>query len=66
MFVKFPAPFLVELVINCVKSLKQNMLTTGKLPPDVHFHAFGSDSDDLEFLDAELPPKGSGVRLQLK
>jgi hypothetical protein len=66
MFVKFPAPFLLELVFNCVKTLKQRMLATGKLPPDVHFHAFGTGAGDLQFLDEELLPKGGDLRLQLK
>jgi len=66
MFVKFPAPFLVELVSNCIKTLKQKMLADGKLPPDVHYHAFGPDEDDLQFLDKELLPKGADVRHQRK
>jgi len=66
MFVKFPAPFLVELILNCMKTLKEKMLATGKLPPDVHYHAFGPGADDLQFLDEELLPKSTGVRHQLK
>lgn len=39
------------------------MLATGKLPPDVHYHAFGSGLDDLRFLDEELLPKGAASRI---
>jgi hypothetical protein len=46
--------------------MKQEMLATGKLPPDVHYHAFGSGVDDLQFLDEELLPKGADLRHQLK
>lgn len=66
MFVKFPAPFLVELLLNCIKTLKQQMMATGKLPPDVHYHALGPDSNDLRFLDEGLLPKGANIRHQLK
>lgn len=67
MFIKFSGPFLLQLLRNCTKTLKQKMLATGKLPPDVHFHAFGFDSGaDLKFLNSDLLPKPASVRLQLK
>lgn len=66
MLVKFPAPFLIELVSNCMKTLKQKLLVDGKLPPDVHYQAFGPGEDDIQFLDRELLPKGVDVRHNLK
>jgi len=55
LFVKFPGPFLIELLRNCMQTLHRKMLATGKLPPDVHFHAFGFGPNEyLPFLDEEL------------
>lgn len=66
MTIRFPGPFLLELLRNCVRTLKRKMLATGKLPPDVHFHVFGPGMNDLEFLDQELLPKTTRVRFQLR
>ncbi len=63
-FIKFPAPFLIELLRNCLRTSHRKMLTTGKLPPDVHYHAFGAGMDNLQFLDDELLPKGRDLRFQ--
>jgi hypothetical protein len=65
-FLKFPASFLVELLRNCLKTLRRQMSATQKMPPDVHFHAFGPGTDHLQFLDQELLPKGRDLRLKLK
>jgi hypothetical protein len=66
MFVKFPGPFLLDLLRNCTKTLKQKMLAMGKLPPDVHFHAFGPGTNDLQFLDESLLPKSGRIKLQVR
>lgn len=66
MFVKFPAAFLVELTSNCMGTLKRKMIATRKLPPDVHYHAFGPGTSNLEFLDYGLLPKGEDLRIQIK
>lgn len=54
--IEFPARFLTEVLRNCLKTLGQHMLATGKLPPDVHSHAFGFGLDHLQFLDTDLLP----------
>ena len=66
MTVKFPGPFLLELLRNCLRTLKGRMLATRKLPPDVHFHVFGSGVSDLQFLDESLLPKASKGRFQFR
>jgi hypothetical protein len=67
LFVKFPGPFLVELLHNCTNTLKQEMLATEKLPPDVHFYVFGFGTNEhLQFLDKELLPKGRNLSFQLR
>ena len=65
LFVNFPGPFLIELLRNCVRTLRQKMLETEKLPPDVHLHTFGFDPNEyLSFLDEELLPKGRYLSFQ--
>lgn len=66
LFVKFPAQFLVELLRNCLRTSHRKMLETGKLPPDVHYHVFGSGWDNLDSLDHALLPKGRDLRFQNK
>lgn len=66
MTVKFPGPFLLEVLRNCVRTLRGKMLATRKLPPDIHYHVFGAGLNDLQFLDQELLPKTSRVKFQLR
>ncbi|HEX4020013.1 MAG TPA: hypothetical protein VHX63_02620 [Acidobacteriaceae bacterium] len=65
MFVKFPGPFLLDLLRNCMRTLKEQMLSKRKLPPDVHFHAFNPDIvENIQFLDCELLPKPYNLKFQ--
>jgi hypothetical protein len=67
MFIKFPGPFLLELLRNCMRTVKHEMLAKGKLPPDAHFHVFGTNmGGSTEFLDSELLPKPYGLKFQRK
>lgn len=66
MTIKFPGPFLLELLRNCMRTLKGKMLATGKLPPDVHFHAFGPGINDVQFLDEALLPRPIRSRFQFR
>jgi len=67
LFIKFPGPFLIELLENCMKTLQQKMLATGKLPPDIHTQAFGFGlGDELQFLDFGILPKGTDLGIQRK
>lgn len=66
LLVRFPARFLLEMLFNCMMTMKHKMLATGKLPPDVHYHVFGPHDDDVEFLDEELLPRGAEGRHQFK
>jgi hypothetical protein len=61
--VQFPAAYLLELLRNCMKTLRGKMLATGKLPPDVHYHAF-EPGLRTEFLDDALLPNAAELRLQ--
>jgi hypothetical protein len=66
-FIKFPARFLIQLVQNCLKTLRQKFLATEKLPPDIHWLAFGYDIEArTDLLDTELLGEGRMVRLQNK
>ena len=54
MTIKFPGRFLLDVLHNCLRTLKGKMLATGKLPPDVHFHVFGPGGSEVGFLDHAL------------
>lgn len=64
MLMMFPAPFLLELLRNCLTTLKHAMLARGRVPPGVHWQLFGYDLDKLHLLDRSLlsGPRMLGVQ----
>lgn len=66
LFIKFPALFLIGLLRNCLQTSHRKMLATGKLPPDVHYHVFGTGINNLQFLEDKLLPNASYLRFQHK
>jgi hypothetical protein len=56
--VEFPAKFLLATLRHCIRTFRGHLLAKGKLPPDVHFHAFGDGlMENLKWLDDEMIAK---------
>jgi hypothetical protein len=64
MFVKFPAAFLLKLLRNCIGSLRATWIAKGTVPPDVHWHIFGSGLDEIRMLDRTLLTVPINLRIQ--
>jgi hypothetical protein len=64
MTLKFSGPFLLKLLRNCLRTLREAWLAKGKVPPDVHWHLFGYGLDKLHLLDADLLPEARSLRIQ--
>lgn len=64
--IQFSAPFLLSLLERCIDRFRQHLLGKGKIPPDMHFHAFPDEIyAGLDFLDQDLLPEGGQVRLKI-
>ncbi len=64
MSVKFPAPFLLNLLRKCIESLRASWIAKGNVPPEAHWHIFGSGMDELQLLDRTLLPEPTTLRIQ--
>lgn len=66
LLVEFPAQFLAGLCRQCMATYQQHLLAKGKVPPDIHFQAFGDEMFPLiQLLDEELLPETRSVGLKL-
>lgn len=66
MFFEAPALFLMEILENCLRTVHKKMLATKKLPPDIHYYAFGSGTENLNVLEDKLLPIGRDIRFHIK
>jgi len=64
MSVKFPGPFLLRLLRNCIGSLRATWIAKGKVPTEAHCHIFGFGLDELGMLDRTLLPTPTTLRIQ--
>lgn len=65
--IEFPARFLLSVLENCTKTYQAAHLAKGKIPPDVHFHAFSDEMPlHLDLLDESLLPKGGRVQFKTR
>lgn len=64
MSLKFSANFLLTLLRNCMRTVRESWVARGRVPPDVHWHLFGSGWDKLRLLDAEQLPEPRTLRVQ--
>jgi hypothetical protein len=64
--IEFSARFLLSMLEQCMKTYRSALLARGKIPPDVHFHAFGDDVfSALDCLDETLLPESGDVRFKI-
>jgi hypothetical protein len=64
MFVKFSGPFLLSLLRNCLRTVREAWIAKGKIPPDVYWHVFGVSYEELNLLDQNLLPQTRSLRFQ--
>ena len=64
LMVRFPARFLHNVLLRCISTLKHSLVEKGKLPPDIHYHVFGSGFDHIELIDENLLPHGQRMALR--
>lgn len=57
---RFPGPFLLGLLDECVRNYKANLSNRKKLPADVFFE-FCNISDDPDYLDEDSIPSGKDI-----
>lgn len=56
MFLKFSGPFLLTLLRNCLRTLREAWSAKGRIPPDAHYHLYGYGLDEINVLDSSLLP----------
>lgn len=64
MLLSFSGPFLVRLLRDCLRTLREAWIAKGKVPPDVHWHLFGNRIDEVRLLDIDLLPAARSLRIQ--
>ena len=65
--VEFPARFLLSLLERCIVTYRAALVAKGRVPPNVHFHAFTNDVfQSLDLLDQDLLPEGGRVRYKIE
>lgn len=63
--VAFPSTFLSDCLRACIRSFRTHLLHKGKIPPDIHFHAFEDLWSNVNLIDDTLLPESGEVRLKI-
>jgi hypothetical protein len=62
---RFPGPFLLKLLGECIRNFKANLINRRKLPADVFFK-FCDLFDDMDYLDEESIASGKDLSLTIE
>jgi hypothetical protein len=61
---RFPGPFFLKVLDECVRNFKANLINRKKLPADVFFE-FCDIFNDMDYLDDESIPSGKDLSLRI-